>query len=184
VAAVNAAAPQNIQLAAAPPASSAVVPAAYLAAASSVQPAPVVPQAASTTALAGGPWRTPQVPQANPTTMAQAPLMTPATVGATVPSNSMDVRLRAVPSPPPEPVQPTTPRIRLPGYTAPQVNSGASAFAQPAAPYAGMNPTSPVLQTVQMSPMQSPPELVATSLAAPPVAIASGDGFRPRTSRH
>jgi hypothetical protein len=94
--------------------------------------------------------------------------------------SSIDVRLRAVPSPPPQPVEPTTPRIRVPSYIAPQPLPGASTFSPPIANYATAVPTGAVLQTVQVTPLPSSPSPATTSAASS--AIASGDGFRPRTS--
>jgi hypothetical protein len=85
----------------------------------------------------------------------------------------MNVRLRAVPSPPPPPVEAASPRIRLPGYPAPQPISGNAAGIEPAAYYV-VGPQN-VVQTVQITP------LGATAIGpAPAPTIASSDGFRPR----
>jgi hypothetical protein len=94
----------------------------------------------------------------------------------------MDVRLRAVPSPPPQPVEPTTPRIRLPGYPAPQFTPGASMVAQPPGGIVAVGPTDARLQTVQISALLAPPYAAATTLPTGGNSIAGGDGFRPRTS--
>jgi hypothetical protein len=97
-------------------------------------------QVSSTATLAepaiGTPWRSPQIPASAPppayfpgTQPNAAPLVAQPTIMpgyvvvpqmTAVPQN-MDVSLRAVPSPspPPTPVEPSTPRIRLPGYPAP-----------------------------------------------------------------
>jgi hypothetical protein len=92
----------------------------------------------STQIPATGPWRSPQI---------QPPSSTP---------NEIDVRLRAVPSPPPMPVLPTTPRIRLPGSATQQPIGNASIAGQPTAFYA--------------------------IAAPPPGSSISPDGFRPRGS--
>jgi hypothetical protein len=96
---------------------------------------------------------------------------------------AMAVRLRAVPSPPPEPVEAAAPRIRLPGYAAPQPGSVPPATAEQAAYYyspgsaavAAQGPNG-TMQTVQITPL-------AANTYAPSVAtLAAGDGFRPRGS--
>ncbi len=88
---------------------------------------------------ATSPWRTPQIAAATPPAYAQQPsvvtptstpqytlpvppayAMTPPLVA--MPTNPMAVELRAVPSPPPQPGDPM-PRVRIPGYKAPQTAS-------------------------------------------------------------
>jgi hypothetical protein len=84
---------------------------------------------------------------------------------------NMDVRLRAVPSPDPEPASTPAPRIRLPGYTAAPITNGVEQAAY-------LSPTAAV-QTVQITPLSF------AQIAAPPasiVAASSADGFRPRGS--
>jgi hypothetical protein len=69
------------------------------------------------------PWRPPQIAQPTlPPPPNVQPLVAPPLIPAqvAVAHNSMDVRLRAVPSPPLEPLAGSTPRIRLPGEAAPQ----------------------------------------------------------------
>jgi hypothetical protein len=168
-----------------------LVPAIYNAAPTSTQP---VVNAAFTGAqvepAASGPWRSPQiaapappavyVPQPIVSPYAAQPVITPGypvVAPMAVATPSMDVRLRAVPSPPPEPVEPSTPRIRIPGYPVPQPMTEASGAAQPAAFYAPVAvPIVGGVQTVQIAPL-------GTMAAAPPTAAGgSSDGFRPRSS--
>jgi hypothetical protein len=127
---------------------------------------------ANVTSLTG-----PVVPAASPR-FAAAPTQ-PGMVGnSAVPpqaASSMNVRLRAVPSPPPPPVESAGPRIRLPGYSAPQPISANASGAEPAGYYI-VGPQN-VVQTVQIAP------LGATAASAPPAPmIASSDGFRARGS--
>lgn len=96
---------------------------------------------------------------------------------------SMGVRLRAVPSPAPQPVESSAPRIRLPGYS-PQPASAQNGVEQ-AAYYTSNVPVAPgsswpggVMQTVQITPLNA---MAYNPAPGPTVAIA-GDGFRPRGS--
>jgi hypothetical protein len=168
----TASSPQPMQLSAAP-STQTVVPAAYLAPIPNNQTAAMAPLTGGTAPPPTGPWRSPQIaPQSS-----VAPFGVP-TINITQP-NSMDVRLRAVPSP--EPVPPTTPRIRLPGSADPSAATGASTLSQPtpfyAAPYTG----SPVFQTVEISPVAPPSGSMAMNSTAQGV-VASSDGFRARSS--
>ncbi len=121
---------------------SGVMPAVYNAPMNGGQPvANVVPAAALAEPVVSSPWRTPQIagttpPAVYPPAMQSfgAPPTVPPLVAqptvmpgyvvvppmATAPT-SIDVSLRAVPSPPPSPVESSTPRIRIPGYPAPPV---------------------------------------------------------------
>jgi hypothetical protein len=70
------------------------------------------------------PWRPPQIAQTPvlpppPTTQSLLAQASSPVQLAALPNN-MDVRLRAVPSPPPEPMTMSVPRIRLPGEAVPQ----------------------------------------------------------------
>ena len=122
-----------------------------------------------------GPWRSPQAvpPVSVPTAMPMAPLFAAPTAA---PSNSMDVRLRAVPSPA---LAPTTPRIRLPAY--PAAPTGA-VIRQPGPIYAPpMQPVSvEFMQTVEIGPLPSTATDPRANIAAAPQF--AGDGFRPRRS--
>jgi hypothetical protein len=97
-------------------------------------------------------------------------------------SNNIDVRLRAVPSPPPEPVESTTPRIRLPNYAAAQPMSAVHFAMPPSAFYpSAAPPTYGAAPTVHISP-SSPPQDSVARLTSPPGMVISADGFRPRGS--
>lgn len=115
------------------PAWAGVVPAIYNAAA---------PTAAEDAASPQGPWRSPQIgvaaaPVGSLQPTAAAPVAaSPAVVPgyAYVPPQSaaqptMEVTLRAVPSPPPKPGESVTPRIRIPGYPPPAIALGAAPVA-------------------------------------------------------
>jgi hypothetical protein len=169
---------QPVPTSAAPPLPSAVIPAAFTTPVADQPSAANVPQTGGLAAAANGPWQSPQIAPPTAATSVGATVVAPAAAAVGAPG-SMDVRLRAVPSPPA--VEATTPRIRLPGYVAPQPMPGASAFPQPGTNYATAVPTGPMLQTVQISPLPSPPVSEASSLAAGSATV-SGDGFRPRTS--
>jgi hypothetical protein len=118
------------------------------------------------------PWRPPQISQsvASVSTLSAPPRVA---IPGGDPSG-MGVRLRAVPSPPAAPSAPAVPRIRLPGYYAPQpytnavMPPGTVIYGAPVMQSAGSAP-----QLVQISPM---------SLAGMPQASTSQDGFRPRTT--
>ncbi|HJQ79625.1 MAG TPA: hypothetical protein VJ828_06700 [Lacipirellulaceae bacterium] len=118
------------------------------------------------------PWRPPQISQsvASVSTVSAPPRVA---IPGGDPSG-MGVRLRAVPSPPAAPSAPAVPRIRLPGYYAPQPYTNAALppgtviYGAPVMQSAGSAP-----QLVQISPM---------SLAGMPQAGTSQDGFRPRTT--
>ncbi len=76
------------------------------------------------------PWQPPRIdrpmlpPPVAPFAMAQTPAAQPSVpMQNAAPTNTMDVRLRAVPSPPPDPLPDSTPRIRLPGEAIPQTAS-------------------------------------------------------------
>jgi hypothetical protein len=178
---------------------SSVVPAAYVAPPSDSQPvvnasfAEAVDAPAATT-----PWRSPQIaplatpwpitPQAAaqpaapaptitypPTLAAQqfaSPMMAPTMPGAPV-LPTMDVQLRAVPSPPPQPVEVTAPRIRLPGYPTPQTTMS------PGTSGPSTSFTSP---TLAYDPSLGSLVVVNSPGASPQSATPSSDGFRPRTS--
>jgi hypothetical protein len=85
--------------------------------------------------------------------------------------NSMAVRLRAVPSPPIEPGDVNTPRIRLPGYPAAQPPVSVAAGAVTQAAYYSAD-----VQTVPITP------LAANGYQPTVASINTGDGFRPRGS--
>jgi hypothetical protein len=148
-----------------------------------------------------GPWRSPQIarqaavapqplalgPPPSAPSFAPAPSISNAPLqvaSAPMPSGNMPVRLRAVPSPPPEPVEASSPRIRIPGYAAPPTaGQQQPAAVQQAAYYTAMAPPpgmvawpNGTVQTVQVGPV--------TPIAyAPTVAtLSAGDGFRPRGS--
>jgi hypothetical protein len=114
---------------------SGVVPAIYSAAVTGGQPvSQIVPAAGLAEPATTGPWRSPQIPATTPPAVyapAPQPLVSPLVAQPVVmpgyvivpPMSAappgMDVTLRAVPSPPPEPVESSTPRIRIPGYPVP-----------------------------------------------------------------
>jgi hypothetical protein len=114
---------------AAAPAALGVIPAVYTGAPTSGQPMNnVAPAAAIVEPASTSPWRSPQIaPAAPPAAYAPVPLPYGAPPGyVSVPPTavappSAEVTLRAVPSPPPAPVESSTPRIRIPGYPAPPV---------------------------------------------------------------
>ena len=118
------------------------------------------------------PWRPPQISQSVAAASAASAPPRVAIPGGD--SSGMGVRLRAVPSPPAAPSAPGAPRIRLPGYYAPQPYSnaalppGTEIYGAPVTQSYGNAP-----QIVQMSPM---------SLAGMPQGATSQDGFRPRTA--
>jgi hypothetical protein len=176
--------PQQLAQLAAAPGPSAVTPASYNA--PLPESTPIAGSQAggisSTQVTPVSPWRSPQITQES-----TAPSSGPSTVvSSAIPQglphqNTIDVRLRAVPSPPPATSESTTPRIRLPGYS-PSQPIGVSGPA-PAAVYFHVPPpgygTGP--QSVQISAL--PPSYnSATNLAAIPAPAASPDGFRPRGS--
>jgi hypothetical protein len=168
---------QPVQLAAAAPTSQSVLPAAYLAPVPIDQSTPTLAQLNTSNAPPTGPWRSPQIaPQLSTATLGMP------TLGVTQP-NSMDVRLRAVPSPPPDPVESTTPRIRIPTYSVPATATGASMLVQPSPTYVAQTSTGPLLQTVQIGPLPPPPGVLAANYAVPQGVAGSGDGFRPRSSQ-
>ena len=171
-----ASAPTPVPMATAAPAQT-VMPAAYLAPVSGGQATATLAQLDTSNAPSTGPWRAPQFATPSSGVTIGVP-----TVNPSLPT-SMDVRLCAVPSPPPQPVEPTTPRIRLPGYAVPPGAASASTFTQPAPMYVTQNPGSPALQTVQIGPLPPPPGSMAANSAVPQGVVASGDGFRPRSSR-
>lgn len=195
---------QPAQQLAAVPATQTVLPASH-----SVPAANLAPTANNALAMgevepaATSPWRSPQVAQPSvapgygqPLIITQplgaqpliAPVAAPAAPVYVAPfastPSTMDVRLRAVPSPPPEPADSPTPRIRLPGYPAPQPLIDADTRAQPTPFYA--TPASAIsvgaVQMVQASPL--PPMVYdpTVNMAAAPQTSGSRDGFRPRSS--
>jgi hypothetical protein len=118
------------------------------------------------------PWRPPQISQS----VSSAPAG-PSPPRVAIPGGDpggIDVRMRAVPSPPPAPVGPPTPRIRLPGYTTQPYYSNAAM--QPGTVLYG----APAMQYVSSAPQLMQPSPVA--LAGMPQGPASQDGFRPRTT--
>jgi hypothetical protein len=123
--------------------------------------------------IVASPWRPPQVPPSIVPAVA-----VPMSPGISAPEgmqrHSIGVRLRAVPSPPPEPTESTSPRIRLPNYFVPQAIP--SAAAMPMAPVYAIpmrSASGGIVQAVQISPLD---------LAAVPQPPVSEDGFRPRSA--
>lgn len=118
---------QSGQIATTPP-TQVVLPASYSAPVSgSAEPAVTspwrVPQVAEANAWSANgvqPIIVPPPPIAQPIASAAPPSSPMASMPLVTTASSMDVRLRAVPSPPPETVLPTMPRIRLPGYASAQ----------------------------------------------------------------
>jgi hypothetical protein len=96
---------------------------------------------------------------------------------------TMGVRLRSVPSPPPQPGEVPVPRIRLPGHASSQAapyNTGGVEQAANYGPVIAAPAVWPgsVVQTVPVAPLPS-----AALVPASTVAVANGrDGFRPRSS--
>ena len=104
----------------------AVVPASYNAPLPMNQPAGDSPlMESSEEFIASGPWRSPQIQAPSQPVSYGVPAALPGVPSAMPQANHMDVQLRAVPSPPPEPVEANTPRIRLPGYGAVPADGGA-----------------------------------------------------------
>jgi hypothetical protein len=174
---------QSIQLAA-NPTTQTIVPASYAAPIAASQPVPNLPPSGLEQAPAAGPWRAPVIAQpSSPTSFAAQPAASSVIPGYPPQSNVMDVQIRAVPSPPPEPVEPNTPRIRLPGYT-PQPMTGAGQIGQPALFYATAIPTAAgsMVQTASLGPIPQSPYDPTRNLAAASGATGSHDGFRPRSS--
>jgi hypothetical protein len=157
--------PQAIVQAAAAPQPRAVVPASYHAPITESSQRAVVEASAGSIAqtAAASPWRPPRITQSDGRTTIGA---APATVLGVPPlaprPNSIDVRLRAVPSPPPESLESTTPRIRLPSHSTSQPIGRGSVVGQ----------TAPFFVTT----------IPATNLASSPAAPISPDGFRARGS--
>jgi hypothetical protein len=176
--------PQQATQLAALPQPHTVVPASYNAPLAE-SPSSIVPAAGVTAApQPQSPWRSPQISQAaaSPTFSAMPAVASVVPQLAPQPG-TIDVRLRAVPSPPPAPIESTTPRIRLPGYGPPPPISGSSPVTQPAPLYATVAPASftAAPQMVQITAL--PPSYGAvTNLAATPASSISPDGFRPRGS--
>ena len=165
------------------PQSSGVVPAAYTV-------IPANPQAATNAAFnapaepaSTGPWRSPQVVRQNsqpayaPQIYGQPPMAVPVPGYLSAAAQpSIDVQLRAVASP--EPVAPSTPRIRLPGYPTPQPASGGAMQVVQIAPGPPQGYYDPALGTFVVT---APP--VGSLLVPAPAATSGGrDGFRPRSS--
>lgn len=127
------------------PGAGSVAPAVYNAPPANGQPAGVQ-TAAMSEPVVSNPWRSPQIPQTAPpvggiaapplfaATTAAPPMYAPQTLPSgyvvvppmTAPQPNVDVTLRAVPSPPPEPLESSSPRIRIPGYPAVAPAAGAS----------------------------------------------------------
>ena len=174
VAAAEPAAQQPVQLASAP-AYQQVVPASYTEPVmNGGAPASYALPETIDDATSSGPWRSPQVATASAPVEYGVPPMFSGAAPLVPQANSMEVRLRAVPSPPPEPLQPSTPRIRLPGYAAPQPWTGVGAAVQPMA--------GAMVQTASLGPLPPQPYDPTISVAASPGSIAAHDGFRPRSS--
>jgi hypothetical protein len=115
------------------------------------------------------PWRPPQISQS---IAAAAGVAASPPVAAPVHNpNNMDVRLRAVPSPPAETAGPGAPRIRLPSYLPPQPLSNAGGMAGPVIYTAPMYGPAQRMQPVQPGPL---------SVAAMPQQMSNQDGFRAR----
>lgn len=180
-----AATPPPVPFATMPATSQGVVPASFsepvvsnsggiLAAPNDYGPAPA--------ALPTGPWRSPQI-SLNPQNTSGSGAAFPATgAPTTAPPNSIDVRLRAVSSPPLEPLESTTPRIRLPGYPAPPQLSAAAL--QPAPLSTAMLPggLNGSVQTVQATALAPSPFVAPGSVSPTGGSTVSSDGFRPRGS--
>jgi hypothetical protein len=180
--------PQPIVQVAAVPQPRSVVPASYNAPLTASLPSPDAGANANSKAqaVAASPWRPPRITQSSaPTTYGAAAGVVPgvpADSQLAPQSNVIDVRLRAVPSPPPETLESTTPRIRLPSYSTSQPVGGSSyvipaSFVVPSAP--AVYGTG--VQTMQVSALP-PSHPIATDLASSPAATISPDGFRPRGS--
>lgn len=147
----------------------------------------VVPASAS---VSTSPWRPPRIsptstavagPVAVPSLMAQGPLNT-------APS-SMNVQLRAVPSP--APGNSASPRVRIPSYSpsAQYMVAPGGSCQQVALSPTGTPQSGAVLQTLAVTPLASPTigygsssAIATASQGEPSIAVASGDGFRPRGS--
>lgn len=172
---------------AAVPANSPVVPAIYN--------EPVYNPLPSAPAAISSPWRSPQIGQQNvapgpsfaPQPAAQPIAVAPPPTAVGVPQSSpaalappsMGVRLRAVPSPPPDPIGSPTPRIRLPGYPPRQSVTGQAGGVQQAGYVATTAAAATgVVQTVQITPL--PP--MAFNRTPTVATVSSRDGFRPRGS--
>jgi hypothetical protein len=98
---------------------------------------------------------------------------TAAQVRPAVAGPNMGVRLRSVPSPPPQPTENSTPRIRLPG-SAP--TSATPSGVEQAAYFAPLSTVSRV-ETLPITPIQT------VAYNAPATGqVVSSDGFRPRGS--
>ncbi|HEX2477155.1 MAG TPA: hypothetical protein VHK01_20535 [Lacipirellulaceae bacterium] len=118
------------------------------------------------------PWRPPQISQSVAAVSTVSP---PPRVS--IPGGDpigMGVRLRAVPSPPATPSAPAVPRIRLPGYYAPQPYTNA------ALPPGTVIYGAPVMQSVGSAPQLV--QISPMSLAGMPQAATTQNGFRPRTA--
>jgi hypothetical protein len=118
------------------------------------------------------PWRPPQIAQSVASVSPVSPPPLVAIPGGD--PGGMDVRLRAVPSPPSTPGAPAAPRIRLPGYYTPQPLTNAPL------PAGTVIYGPPVMQSVNNAPQVV--QLNRMSLAEMPQATAGQDGFRPRTA--
>jgi hypothetical protein len=171
-----------MQLAAAP--AQTVLPASYTVPAMSGPSAePSRPSDLTTQATAANPWRSPEIPAPSLSGTIGAPPNPFPAAPAMLPLNSIDVRLRAVPSPAPVPGDSTTPRIRLPSYAAPQPMSAVGVATPPTAFYPTASPPAYyTITTAQISPMSPPPPVSVANLPASPGMVISPDGFRPRGS--
>jgi hypothetical protein len=183
IAATSGAGSQPLQLAAVP-ATQTVIPASYAAPITNGQSGGTSAMNEVSITPAISPWRSPQISQSGLPSSFAVQSSSPNVPGVVPQSTTMDVQLRAVPSPPPEPVPPSTPRIRLPSYAAPQSVGGANLNMHPTRVEAMATPvpSGSVLQTVQISPLPPPPYDPAANLAVAPQAVGSYDGFRPRSS--
>ncbi|HEX2476584.1 MAG TPA: hypothetical protein VHK01_17660 [Lacipirellulaceae bacterium] len=119
------------------------------------------------------PWRPPHISQA----VAAVPAV-PSPPRVAIPGSApggMDVRMRAVPSPPPTPAGSPTPRIRLPGYHTPQPY-----YSNAAMPPGTVLYIAPTMQNVSGAPQVVQPNSV--TLAGMPQGPTGQDGFRARTA--
>lgn len=174
---------------------SGVIPAAYNQPANAAAPSSgILPGATTAAATSNAAWRSPQVAPTSQSQPGQPYYGVPGQpVSPAVAPSSMGVQLRAVPSPAPEPVDATTPRIRLPGYPTPATTSGV-----PVQPQAnGYYTVAPAAagNAVQIVPLQSPWDgTMLPAYGAQPAGAGvnvatqgqpstlSTDGFRPRST--
>jgi hypothetical protein len=169
---------QTVQLAAAPP-SQTVLQASFNAPVASSSSSADATAVVVSAAPPQSPWRPPRIAPSAASQFA-APLSPAVSVESQWANqpNTIDVRMRAVPSPP-EPAGQTAPRIRLPGYSAPL--NASNSIVQPTQ-FSSTVSSAVYTAGPQIHPL--PASYVAASgPAAMPGAPASPDGFRARGSR-